>query len=284
MCSLTPTFTLLNTRPEHQAQGLTELVKAAGGQALSCPTLAIALKNLPVKRSVLNRFDKVVFISVNAVNSFVQQIQRLPQSEQACQNVTNWYAIGKATFHAAQKVGLQITTLSGQQFDSESLLQHPSLQHLKGQKVLIVKGDNGRELLADSFEQRGALVESWSLYRREPLRLCTDAWLAFKTAQNPQVLATSVASLESLLHAFDGACATKETPIESQQACSKSHQTETFDAKQNQAWLVQQPLVVFSQRIKDWAVQQGWQGKISVVTTQSDQGVIDCIIESLRDN
>lgn len=279
------TFTLLNTRPEPQAHGLSQLVKASDGVSINCPTLAIVYRDLPEGHASLTSFDKVVFISVNAVNGLINQGLSLSQTEQACQT---YFVIGRATLKAAEKVGLSINEMAGEQFDSERLLQHPELQDLSHQSVLIVKGDNGRELLAETFEQRGANVETWSLYSRQPMPLCSQAWLRFREMQNRWVLASSVASLQSLMQAFKVAKnallseeLSKKVEFKSQQACSESQVLASqleFNA------LLQQPLVVFSQRIKDWADQQGWLGPISVVTTQSDQGVIDCIMKSLPGN
>jgi|GEM_PF-429264 len=266
-----PAFTLLNTRPAHQAHGLNQLVKEAGGQALSCPTMEIVFKALPHNHSDLPAFDKVVFVSVNAVNAFMQQGFNLANNKQAC---TDWFAIGKATFDAAKKAGIPVNDLAYQQFDSESLLQHPDLQHLEGQKVLIVRGGQGRDLMPSTFKNRGAIVEAWSIYSRKPLPLCLKAWQDLRQVKQPLILASSVSSLDSLMQAISSDKSLNE------QACLPADQSKLLGTEQNLKWLLQQPLVVFSQRIKEWALQQGWQGRISVVTTQSDQGVIDCIIES----
>ena len=276
------TFTLLNTRPEPQAHGLSELVKVSGGMSINCPTLAIVYRDLPKGHAPLCSFDKVVFISVNAVNGFVKQGFSWSQTEQAC---PTYFVIGRATLKAAEKAGLLINEVAGDQFDSEHLLQHPDLQDLSRQSVLIVKGENGRELLAETFEQRGATVETWSLYSRQPQPFCSEAWLRFRQMPNRWVLASSVASLQSLMEALEVSKnallsreSTKKMNFESEQACSDS-QVLASQLEFNE--LLQQPLVVFSQRIKDWANQQGWQGPISVVNTQSDEGVLDCIMKSL---
>ncbi len=50
---------------------------------------------------------------------------------------------------------------------SEGLLALPSLQQVNGKKILIVCGEGGRDLLADSLQQRGATVTRCELYRRE---------------------------------------------------------------------------------------------------------------------
>jgi uroporphyrinogen-III synthase len=49
---------------------------------------------------------------------------------------------------------------------SEGLLALPSLQSLAGQRVLIVKGEGGRDLLREKLAARGARVEELVAYRR----------------------------------------------------------------------------------------------------------------------
>lgn len=250
-------FTLLNTRPQHQAQALSDLVVSAGGQAIACPTMTIVARTLPAGHSEANSFDKFVFASVNAVRGFVEQSADFPQG----QSDLNCFAIGKATFLAAKQAGLPVYEMLNEQFDSESLLAHPALQNLKNQRVLLLKGDKGRGLLTSTFEERGAFVEEWELYHCQPSTLCVDEWQSFKQAANPLVLASSVVSLENLIKA-----------VQNQQAC--------LNSSSDLSWLKQQRLVAYSQRIKEWAEQQDWQGEVAVVATQSDQGTLDCIIES----
>ena len=49
-------------------------------------------------------------------------------------------------------------------YDSEGLLE--LLQHVAGWRVMIFRGDGGRELLGDTLKARGATVEYATCYRR----------------------------------------------------------------------------------------------------------------------
>jgi len=51
--------------------------------------------------------------------------------------------------------------------DSESLLALPQLADMAGQRVLIVRGSGGRELLFDALTARGAQVQYAEVYARE---------------------------------------------------------------------------------------------------------------------
>lgn len=53
--------------------------------------------------------------------------------------------------------------------DSEALLALPELGAVRGQRILIVRGEGGRTLLADTLAARGAQVDHAVVYRRLPL-------------------------------------------------------------------------------------------------------------------
>lgn len=57
--------------------------------------------------------------------------------------------------------------------DSEALLALPQLSDLSGQTILIVRGETGRALLADTLAARGAQILLCEAYRRVP---CDPGW------------------------------------------------------------------------------------------------------------
>ena len=79
-------------------------------------------------------------------------------------------AIGQGTVRALAAHGVHGCIAPEQRFDSEALLALPELQaeRVAGQRVLILRGDGGRELLAETLSARGALVDLVSCYRRLP--------------------------------------------------------------------------------------------------------------------
>ncbi len=265
-----PRFTLLNTRPEHQAEGLSESVKQAGGQVLYCPTLEIqwdSQKDLRTSLSKdLEQYDKVILTSVNAVQGVLRSHLKLRSAVEFSK--TQFFAIGKATQQAALDVQLPVACLGKGPYDSETLLEHPAMQAMKGQSILIVKGQAGRNLLMDQLTARGGLVDYWDVYKRVSAPFCPQAWRSFINASQPILLITSVASFESLMANL----LQFETGY---QLCSDGQK------QSNQAWSFLSNTIVFSQRIKQVMFQQGWPTDIQVVTEQSDLGIIQTIEQSL---
>jgi len=160
-------YTVVVTRPEHQAGNLCRLIEAAGGKVILFPVLAIAAPQHPqAVLAVLQRlsqFDLAVFISPNAVDyglRYAAEVGGLPTHLQIA-------AVGAGTARALQAAGHPPTLVPEHDFNSEALLALAALQQVAGKKVIIFRGEGGREHLADTLRSRGAQVEYVQVYRRE---------------------------------------------------------------------------------------------------------------------
>jgi uroporphyrinogen-III synthase len=100
--------------------------------------------------------------------------------------------------------------------DSEALLALPELASVAGKKIVIFRGEGGRELLGDTLAARGALVEQVACYRRSPPRQ-DSAPLADALARGRLHAVTSSSSvgLANLFSVLDGEGArrVRETPL-----------------------------------------------------------------------
>ncbi len=159
---------LLLTRPAEESQTLAATLAEHGVFSSSLPLLAIEpLAETPEQRAVLQQlacYNAVIVVSKPAARLLSQ---RLPHdwSQPAAQQ---WLAVGAAT---AQVLSECVANVSWPEIaeDSEGLLQHPpllgALQAAQA-RVLIIKGEGGRELLAQHLRARGVCVDYLSLYRR----------------------------------------------------------------------------------------------------------------------
>jgi uroporphyrinogen-III synthase len=119
----------------------------------------------PAQRQMLldmDHFQHVIFISANAVRFGMALVDdywpQLPLG-------INWYAVGAAT--AERLLQFQIHAITpGSNMSSEGLLALPYLRNVEGQRVLIIKGEGGRDALRTELSQRGALVDELACYRR----------------------------------------------------------------------------------------------------------------------
>src|SRR5205809_6703779 len=143
------------TRPQRQAAGLARKLVAVGAAPLLWPAIVILppLDRTPLERAhtTLDSYDIAVFVSANAVEYGVPDPSRWPPSLRV-------FAPGPVTAEALAAVGLTNTRIPVTTFDSEGLLGLPELQQIGGSRVLIFRGQGGRELLGNTLSDRGARV------------------------------------------------------------------------------------------------------------------------------
>lgn len=202
---------ILVTRPTHQADSLCALIEARGGQAVRFPTLEIREPQDPAAADALlhaaDAFDLLLFVSANAVE---HAASRLPPQPRAAIG-----AVGEATARALRARGLEPTILPIGQADSEGLLAAPALQTVRGQRVLIVRGEGGRPLLGDELAARGAEVRYAEVYRRAAPASDAGPLVARWQEDVQVVIATSREVLDNLVALLGavGLARLRETPL-----------------------------------------------------------------------
>ena len=107
-----------------------------------------------------------MFVSANAVQHFfVHKPAGLDWPVTALAAST-----GPGTTAALQRVGLRaamiVEPLPGAGYDSEALWARLQSRDWKGARVLVVRGEDGREWLTDRFREAGAEVRAVAAYRR----------------------------------------------------------------------------------------------------------------------
>lgn len=199
--------TVVITRPIEQSGSLAESIRNAGGLPLIAPLLEIVpdpnfpsrLKTSPAGN--LDTCDLAIFISPNAVHAslphLLAQAGHWPAHLQAA-------AIGPGTASALASFGITNTLLPKRSFDSEGLLETPTLQAspIQGKRVFLFKGNGGRELLAETLMARGAEVFLFPCYvRRPPNQLLAPFRQHWATGTLDALLVSSSESLDNLLAA-----------------------------------------------------------------------------------
>jgi uroporphyrinogen-III synthase len=159
---------VLVTRPVDQAGPLCRLIIEAGGEALRLPTLEIRdpdprdVARLIDVIEALEGYDLAVFISVNAVirgMEFIQARRGWPLTVKVA-------TVGASSARALARYGLTVDLVPTHQFNSEALLALEELQDMRGKRVVIFRGNGGRDVLRDMLIKRGAEVDYVDVYRR----------------------------------------------------------------------------------------------------------------------
>jgi len=234
------------TRPREQAAGLVRRIEQLGGNPLLFPLLEIAAvsddRALREQLSRVRQADLAIFISPNAVRYGMAAIRasgEIPASLKIA-------SVGQGSANALRELGIENIIAPTERFDSESLLALPELQNVAGKRVMIFRGDGGRELLGDTLRARGAQVEYVTCYLRS--KPDVDASILLKFLPH----AITVTSSEAL-----------------------GHLREMLDEAQRMV-VCAITLIVPHERIAETARQLGWQQV--VVTESGDDGMMSGLI------
>lgn len=161
---------LLVTRAAHQSQVQQTLIQALGGTPVCLPLIEIE----PVSESDsvyadtkqhildLDLYQKVIFVSPNAARLGVELIEDFwPQLPVGI----DWIGIGRQTVKQLEEFGISAWS-SAQGYDSEALLSSDRFQQVEGQRILILRGNGGRDLMRNTLISRGARVDYGTVYYR----------------------------------------------------------------------------------------------------------------------
>ncbi len=248
---------VLVTRPREHAQGLAALIEQAGGSALVFP--AIEIEDLPDLRPILalidrlDDFDLAIFISPSAVhkalNLVLSRRGALPWPSRL-----RVAAVGRGSRRELERQGFEQVVAPQAHADSEALLALAELTDVAGRRVVIFRGDGGRELLGDTLAARGAAVEYAECYRRARPRADNAPLLA--TWARGGVDAVTISSAEGLSNLFD------------------------MLGKLGQQWLRTTPLFVPHPRVAQAAARLGV-GKV-IVGGPGDAEVLEALVAYFR--
>ena len=185
------------TRPAGQNETLAAQIRAAGGMPWIFPLLQIAPTDRPAALAQciegLRDYDIAIFISPNAVRYALPPIlQRYGQWPAGLTAAT----VGPGSAAALQQHGVQQVLAPSGRFDSESLLALMTQQNGNAKRVLIFRGQGGREVLAEGLRAHGAQVDYAECYRRD--RPQSDAAALAQAAARKEIDALIITSSEAL--------------------------------------------------------------------------------------
>ncbi|MBL0011694.1 MAG: uroporphyrinogen-III synthase [Nitrosomonas sp.] len=241
---------ILVTRPIHQSTFLAEGIRAMGGNPILLPVLEITdvkdLNPLIDLISRLDEFDWAIFVSPNAVNKAMQLIGK----QRILPPYIRFAAVGKGSADALKHYGVNEVLVPVEHFDSEALLQQEQLQDMAGKRVVIFRGNGGRELLGDTLIQRGASLEYAECYQRRKPDIDTTSLLS--AWMQGEIHAVIITSSEGLHNLFD------------------------IIGKLGQQLLKSTPVFTVPERIARTAKTLGLR-KIVKSTSTGDEGLLECL-------
>jgi uroporphyrinogen-III synthase len=240
------------TRPAAQAEPFCAMLAAAGAKVSRFPVIEIQGPNDPGRLGAvldaLGDFDIAVFVSANAV----QRVLPAALARGAWPAQLRVAAIGARTALELQDHGRAADVVPGSRFDSESLLQQPALRDLTGRKVVIFRGDGGREHLAETLQERGAEVTYAEAYRRAIPDLDPEPLEArLRTGAIDAITVTSGESLRNLV---------------------------AMVGPHGRTALQRTPLVVGATRVAELARELGFHGTIATADDPTDAAMLRAVV------
>ena len=237
-------MSFLVARPEPKAQATQAALQAAGFCASVAPLVSIEINTSNQLEEVINTntFNTIIITSSYAVDWLTQQALTINL------NPLNIICVGQGTAKHLQSSPVvlmpTIKLIVPELENSEGILDLPLLQDIKEQHILILKGEGGRTLLANTLQKRGAQLIELCVYKRL-YKKQSEMNKHFKAEDIRCIIVTSVEIAHYVLLAFDK------------------------DWLQNLHW------IVASERIKDYAIQQNIRS-IYLSQGASHQAIVDC--------
>lgn len=241
-------LSIVVTRPADQADRQLQLIQTKGGNAHHLALIQI--EPLQAPNPDLESYQLVIFISPNAVTHSQPILAQLTSMRNIPVAV-----IGKGTAWAFEQIFQRPADITPEkEFNSAGLLKTAALQDMQDKRVLIVRGEGGREELAQGLTERGASIDYLEVYRRvTPTDLENSIGNLLKESTFQTLIITSGEALQNLV---------------------------TASSEQQRKTLMNFQLVVINERLAGLAKQLGFIHPAIISKQASDQALIDAIIEN----
>jgi uroporphyrinogen-III synthase len=216
----------LITRPQQQSSELIAAIEKQGDSCIHFPCIEISKptdqQSIAFAITHFDQFDLCIFTSTNAV---------LPQLKEVIHRYKKTLiAIGPATAKQLANNTEKLIVVP-HTHSSEGLLELSELQSVSGLNIAIFTGENPKNLLKESLNLKGALVEYIICYRRSCPNYTTQQIDRIVQYDYAAIITTSKETLNNLISLFN----------------------------HYKTWLVQQPIIVISTSMADIAQTYGFQ-------------------------
>lgn len=236
-------YTVLITRPRHQANKLRSLLEEQKSKVIIFPVIDIVPLALAISQRCVQESDSLIFCSANAVAHSPSWIFKTIAGKEVI-------AVGPATARVLEQNAIQV--IMPNTYSSEGLLALSQLQRVDGKNILVFCGEHPRPLLSESLRNRGARVEILPVYRRVPVTRKTNVSEDLRKQKIDVVVVTSVEGMRNLAHALP-------------------HHAYPC--------LRELPLVVGSQRVACEALTLGFSGPVAIAKNMTDNALCEILLE-----
>ena len=158
---------VLVPRTRNQAGALSQLLMENGAEPLEVPTIEIKsvddFAQLDAALASMSAYDWVVFASANGIREVFQRLEQLDLDARVFSS-TKVCAIGPVTAAALKERGI-LADLKPRESVSEAMVAGLAEGGVRGQAILLLRAEVGRDALSQGLVQEGALVTDVAVYR-----------------------------------------------------------------------------------------------------------------------
>jgi uroporphyrinogen III methyltransferase / synthase len=155
------------TRPDAQAEELSELLRAKGARVIHFPVIRIAPPEswAELDRAIasLEGYRWIVFTSANGVSHFFRRLREQGRDIRDLKGI-KIATIGPATAAAIEARGIRVD-LVPEEFISEGVVKAFSGEDLRGSRVLLPRAKEARDVIPEGLAQMGAICDVATAYR-----------------------------------------------------------------------------------------------------------------------
>jgi len=184
------------TRAREQASDLRVALETLGAEVLELPTITV--EPLDFALPPLHRYAWLVFTSANGVDAFFDRGLAPAGHDTRALNGVRIAAIGPGTADALERHGVR-ADLVPERFVAESLLDAFPTPGAPGERVLIVRAEQGRDVLPDGLAARGHEVDVLAVYRTVRARPDAAVLDRVRRGEVDVITFTSSSTVENLL-------------------------------------------------------------------------------------
>ncbi|MBI1976289.1 MAG: uroporphyrinogen-III C-methyltransferase [Candidatus Omnitrophica bacterium] len=211
---------ILVTRAARQIPEFRALLEEQGASTVDLPMIEIVPANPGgfKNRMEYESYDWVVFTSSNGVEQFLTRLKEMEMDIRVLKKA-KICAIGPKTAERLKTAQLKVDLVPEKEFRAEGILQAFSQWgSVLDKRIVLIRAEEGRDVLPDGLREMGAEVEQISIYQTEPVKHPPSVVRQIKKELTQRkihaVTFTSPSSVNSFLSSF-GKEALKRTKVAS---------------------------------------------------------------------
>ena len=158
---------IIVTRAREQASDFAEMLRAQGANAIQFPTIQIVPPSswAPLDAAIarLEEYRWVLFTSVNGVSYFIERLKHHGKDIRDLKGI-KICAIGPKTAEGIEKFGVRVDFVPAE-YRAEGIIDGMGKEDLKGQRLLLPRAREAREILPEKLAEMGAVVDVVEAYQ-----------------------------------------------------------------------------------------------------------------------